>query len=390
MRRIWTVALLGLACLFAALSGSAAHAQGEPPQSSAGLTIFTAYPDQEVAIGESVSFDLKLRANAPQIVRLSAQAVPQGWTTTFRGGGKVVQSVYVDTKQDSDVTLALDPPPEATAGTYSFTIVAQGEREHATLPIGLGVKSKLPPSLKLTADLPTLQGAPDSTFTYNTTLKNAGDEDLTVNLSSQAPDGFQVDFQVDGKTVTSFPVTANDSKTISVEAKALSGIAAAAYPIKVQAQGGKASAELDLEADVTGQSQLSLTSPDGRLSGSAYVGSQTPFQMVVQNTGSAPARDIKLSATPPSGWQVTFAPAQIPEVPPGQQVPVTANVQPNGQAVAGDYMVSLSATPADGSAKSVDLRVTVLTSTLWGIAGVALIAVAVVVVGLAVTRFGRR
>jgi uncharacterized membrane protein len=32
----------------------------------------------------------------------------------------------------------------------------------------------------------------------------------------------------------------------------------------------------------------------------------------------------------------------------------------------------------------------VVTSTLWGIAGIALIAVAVGVVGIAVVRFGRR
>jgi uncharacterized membrane protein len=53
-------------------------------------------------------------------------------------------------------------------------------------------------------------------------------------------------------------------------------------------------------------------------------------------------------------------------------------------------MVTVSARPEDGNSESADFRITVLTSTLWGVAGVALIAVAVVVVGLAVARFGRR
>lgn len=43
-----------------------------------------------------------------------------------------------------------------------------------------------------------------------------------------------------------------------------------------------------------------------------------------------------------------------------------------------------------GVSKSADFRITVLTSTLWGVVGIALIAVAVMVVGLAVVRFGRR
>jgi uncharacterized membrane protein len=390
MRRIWSIMLGLLVGVLAIGYGGSALAQGEQPQNGSSLTIFTAYPSQETAIGETVNFDLKLRASTSQIVHLSTQSVPEGWTTTFRGGGKIVQAVYVDTKEDATVTLGVEPPTSVEAGTYTFSVLAQGSQGQASLPISLLVKAKLPPNLKLDVDLPTLQGAPDTSFRYNATLKNEGDEDLTVNLSSQAPDGFQLDFQLDGKSVTSFPLAANDTKTVAIDAKALSGIPAGAYPIKVMAQGGKASAELDLEADVTGQSQLSVSSPDGRLSGEAYAGSTTPFKIVVQNTGSAPARDIKLSASPPSGWQVTFSPEQLPEVPAGQQIEVTANMQPNGQAIAGDYMVSVSATPAKGAAKSADFRITVLTSTLWGIVGVALIAVAVVVVGLAVTRFGRR
>ncbi len=53
-------------------------------------------------------------------------------------------------------------------------------------------------------------------------------------------------------------------------------------------------------------------------------------------------------------------------------------------------MVNVSAKPETGPSKAVDFRITVLTSTLWGLVGVALIAVAVAVVGLAVVRFGRR
>jgi uncharacterized membrane protein len=143
-------------------------------------------------------------------------------------------------------------------------------------------------------------------------------------------------------------------------------------------------------AEVTGQPELNVTAPDGRLSGQAYAGDETSVKLIVENTGSAPARNVKLSASPPSGWSVTFAPEQIAEVASGQQIEVTANIQPNEQAIAGDYMVNLTAQPETGPSKAADFRITVLTSTLWGIVGVALIAVAVAVVGLAVLRFGRR
>lgn len=395
MRRVWTMACVTmLALLMAVVNTSAASAQQtEPPATTQNLTLFTPYPSEEIAIGESVNLDLKLRGGtSPQPVKLSVQDLPTGWTATFRGGGKVIQAAYVDplAKDDTSVQLTLVPPTDVAAKTYNLTVLASGSQGDARLPIELTVKEKLPPSLKLSTDLPTIQGTPDTTFSYNATLKNDGDEDLTVNLVADAPQNFQVTFKLSGQTVTSIPVAANDSKSLTIEAKAFDQVPSGDYQFGVKAEGGKAEADLQLMASVVGQSQLTITAPDDRLSGQAYVGTTTPLTVIVRNTGSASARNIKLSATPPTGWSVEFSPDQIAEVPSGQQVQVTANLKPTDQAVAGDYMVSFSAQPEGSSAKSVDFRITVLTSTLWGIVGVALIAIAVVVVGLAVMRFGRR
>jgi uncharacterized membrane protein len=395
MRRISIIALVTMLVLFFGIIGApSALAQQDPPSAAPqSLTLFTLYPAQEIAIGENVSLDLRLRGgSALQMVRLSVQDLPKDWTATFRGGGKVIQAAYVDpqAKDDTTVQLSIQLPKDVVANTYRFLLLASGEKDSARLPIELTVKEKLPPSLAFDVELPTIQGAPDSTFTYNATLKNDGDEDLTVSLLAKAPQGFQVDFKLAGQEVTSMPLPANQSKSLSVEAKAFGQLRAGPYQFDVQAQADQAQAVTTLVADVIGQSNLSLTAPDDRLSGQAYAGSQTPFTLILQNTGSAPVRNVKLSASAPSGWSVTFAPEQIPEVPSGQQFEVTANVKPTDQAVAGDYMVTMTAQPQDGASKSAEFRITVLTSTLWGIVGVGLIAVAVVVVGLAVMRFGRR
>jgi uncharacterized membrane protein len=400
MRHISIIALLtALVVFLCAVGAPAALAQPDPPPAtpqnaaSQSLTLFTTYPAQEIAIGENITLDLKLRGgSALQMVRMSVQDLPKDWTATFRGGGKVIQAAYVDpqAKDDTTVQLSIQPPKDVAANTYRFSVLATGEKDSAQLPLELTVKEKLPPSLTFDVELPTIQGAPDSTFTYNATLKNEGDEDLTVNLLAKAPQGFQVSFKLAGQDVTSIPLPANQSKSLSVEAKAFDQVQSGPYQFDVQAEGGQAQAVTTLVADVLGQSNLTVSAPDGRLSGQAYAGNETPFKLILQNTGSAPVRNIKLSASPPSGWSVTFEPEQVPEVPSGQQVEVTANVKPTDQAVAGDYMVTMTAQPQDGAFKSADFRITVLTSTLWGIVGVGLIAVAVVVVGLAVMRFGRR
>jgi uncharacterized membrane protein len=358
--------------------------------------VFTNYPAQSTEIGSTVTFPLTFRkaGSSPQVVRLEMQEAPEGWTATFRGGGRVVQAVYVEPNLEPGKELSaevrLEPPDNVAPGIYRFVVLARGQGVEARLPLEVTVQEKLPPSLDFDVDLPTLKGAPTTTFRYQATLKNAGDEDLTVNLAADAPQGFIVIVKSAGQEVTSLPLKANESKRLDIEARPLVDLTAGQYPISVQAQGSDTQATIQLTADVTGQPELSVTAPEGRLSGQAYAGSETPLKVVLQNTGSAPARNIELSSSAPSGWSVEFEPKQVAELAANTQLEVTAKVRPAEKALAGDYMVTLRARPQDGSAKSADFRITVLTSTLWGVAGIALIAVAVLVVGLAVLRFGRR
>jgi len=390
MRLIRTgVALLLLLAFVAPVSVFAQD--GLSPSGSSKLAIYTSYPSQVIGTDENVSISLKVRTEmAPQVVRLEMQQLPEGWTATFKGGGRIIQAVYVEPDHDTSITLRLEPPSDVTAGTYHFVVQARGDEAVAELPLELTVKEKLPPSLTFEVELPTLKGRPGSTFRYSATLKNEGDEDLSVNLQADAPQGFLVTFKLVGQEVTSLPLEANQSKRLSIEARCYADVSAGSYPITVHALGGKAEAALSLVAEVTGEANLMVTAPDGRLSGRAYAGKETPLKVVIRNTGTSPARDVKLSASQPSGWSVEFDPEQVTEIAAGDQVEVTAKIRPAEKAVAGDYMLTIRARPEGGSSKSADFRITVLTSTLWGIVGVALIAVAVGVVAMAVLRFGRR
>ncbi|MDD5466755.1 MAG: NEW3 domain-containing protein [Anaerolineales bacterium] len=393
MHRVWK-SLFIIALAFFLFSGfSPALAQEEQPPSEAGaLTFFTDYPAQVIGLGETVTLPLTLRTTmTAQVVILEMKTIPTGWTATFRGGGRIVKSAFVEPEADATVDLRLEPPAEVKAGSYSFVAVASGaDGVQVELPIELTVQEKLPARLTLEVELPTLKGTPSTTFRYDTTLKNEGDEEITVNLSAEAAEMFEVSFKFNGQDVTNLPVGPKESKRINVEAQPIGEVAAGIYPINVIAQGGEAQATLMLTAEVTGQSQLTLSTPDGRLSGTANAGRETPLKIVVRNTGSATARGIELSSSEPSGWAVRFEPAQIDEIPANQQVEVTTYVRPAQNAVAGDYMMTVRAQPADGVSRSAEFRITVLTSTLWGVVGIVLIAVAVGVVAIAVMRFGRR
>lgn len=390
MRRFLTVVtLLTLASLI--FSTPVLAQSSEPPSESPQLVLFTSYPSQIVGVGETVSISLKLRAiGVAQIVRLEMKELPEGWIATFRGGSTDIQSVYVEPGSDASITLRLEPPAGVAGNTYRFVVLARGELSRTEFPIELTVKEKLPSRLSLKTDLPTMRAAPTATFRYSATLKNEGDEDLTVNLGAEAPTGFQVTLKVGGNEVTSLPLERNQSKTLSIEAKPYMELPAGQYRITVWARGGDLEANIQFTAEIVGQPELTLTTPDGRLSGRAYAGRESPLKLIVRNTGTAPARGLELSSSEPSGWSVQFDPKRIDEIPVNQQVEVTAKIRPADKAVAGDYMVTMRVRAEEGPNKSAEFRITVLTSTLWGVVGVALVAVAVGVVALAVSRFGRR
>ena len=90
---------------------------------------------------------------------------------------------------------------------------------------------------------------------------------------------------------------------------------------------------------------------------------------MVTNTGTAPAEQIELSGYGPSGWKVTFEPKTIDRIAPNENKEVQALITPTAKAIAGDYVTTLRAN-ARGESASASFRVTVTTSTLWGIVGV--------------------
>ncbi len=393
MRRVLSVLLAGMLLLLGASPSAPALAQGgETAGSAPDLLLFTEFPSQVIGVGDVVTLELSLRSEATaQIVDLDVQDMPEGWAASFRGSGRIVQSVFVQPEEDTSVDLRVEPPAEVESGTYRFTVVARGDGVESELPITLTVEERAPASLSFEVDLPTVRGRPDTTFRYNVTLRNEGDENLNVDLLPQAPPAFRVTIKSAGQEVTTIPLEADESERLSIEVEPLLRIIPADdYPITIRAQGGEASASVELTAQVVGQSSLNLTTPDERLSGEIEAGSTSTVTLLVQNTGSAAAQGIDMSASSPSGWTVEFDPEEIGEIGPGEQQEVTVNVRPADKALAGDYMLTFRARPEEGTTESLEYRVTVRTSTLWGIVGIVLIAVAVGVVALAVARFGRR
>ena len=344
--------------------------------------------------GESLNITLSVDVvELPaQIVDLELRDVPEGWSATFQGGGRIVHSVYARPEDTATVTLNVEVPEGITDGSYSMTVSARGSGRTATLPLELIIGKAAPPAIALDPELPILNGTPTTNFSFRVKLENKADVDLLINLEAELPEGFEATFKkaFGGQELTTVPVSAGATETIDMALDLPDQTPAGEYKINLRAQAADVSDQVELTAIVSGQPSLSLSAPDGRLSGRANAGRETPLELVLRNDGTAPAESISLESSPPSSWNVRMEPEVVESIAPGEEVQVKAYITPPDTAIAGDYVVTVRARPETGSLKSVEFRITVVTSTLWGVVGVLLIAAALVVVAVAVGRFGRR
>jgi uncharacterized membrane protein len=379
--------------LFLILSAVAASA-ADQPSGITGLFLTTKYPSLTVRAGETTTIDLALRnfKLPPQTLTVSVSDVAQGWKATILGGGQPVSAVDVAPDSEERLQLRLEPPSGLGKGDYRFTVEAKGSQQDQKLPITLVIGEELPAKLKLTTNFPALRGTATTSFKYKVSVTNDSGKDATVNFSADAPKNFQVNFTeaYGSQQITSIPIEAGKSKDVEASLTIPRETPASDYKLTLHAKTEAASADLPVSLTIFGQPKLALSGEGGRLSGEAYAGQNSQLTLVLRNDGSEAARDIELSATAPEGWESNFDPKQVPQLAAGTTQNVKLNLKPSDRAIAGDYQTTVRASAAGGLSESTTYRITVMTSTLWGAVGIAIIAIALLVVVFAVARFGRR
>ncbi len=358
--------------------------------SAASLSISTPYPAVTVQAGNTVTFDLTVTTPSPERVGLAVSGAPSGWTATITGGGNTIDAVYTGGTTPPAVQLSVKVPQDASTGTQALTVTASAPQGTQTLPISIRVESGSAGGAQLTTSFAKLSGTATSAFTYSVTLANNGTQQQTFTLQGQGPAGWQVDVHPSSNAQALTDTIAGGSNdTLTVTVTPPSSVSAGQYPIQVTAAAGSQSAQMQLEADVTGSPALTMSTPNQVLNAQVTSGGTGTVSLIVTNSGSVPLSGVSLTSTPPTGWTVTFAPTSIPSLQPGAASTVTATIHPASDALTGDYDITMTAT-SGGATQSLDIRTTVQTSPLWGFVGLALIAVVLVGLGWVFRRYGRR
>jgi uncharacterized membrane protein len=230
-----------------------------------------------------------------------------------------------------------------------------------------------------------------STLSYPITVENHESADITLNLSSVLPQGWSAVFMYGNNQISNIVLTSQESVNLVFDVTPPSTASIGNYTIAVDAQSsdGTVNQQLNLTADLLGSYGLSAT-PEA-YSAQLTSGGSTSMTVTVTNTGQSTVTSVKLDVTPPdSTWSVTTSPLEVQSLAPGASATFTVQVTSPSDAVAGDYLLSATASSDQVSSSSFQVRVTVNASTLWVYIGLLIAIIAIVAVVLLFRKYGRR
>lgn len=355
------------------------------------ITLYTPYTGLSVTPGETLTYNVDVINDGGSIQNMTfeAKGLPKGWESSIIAGGNSIQQLSVRPGNEQQITIEVNVPLEVEKDDYRFELVANANGNTASLPFLVTVSEEGTFKTELTSEQPNMEGHADSTFSYTATLKNYTAEQQHYSLSSNAPKGWGVQFQADGNSVTSVTLEPNETKDIDIEIQPAENVKEETYTIPIVASAGSTNSELELEAAITGTYSLNLTTPDETLSTDVTAGRSRVVDLVVENNGTADLTDIQLTAEAPSNWEATFSQDRIASLPTGEKVTVQATINAPDDAISGDYVTTFKVETAEVSADA-PFRVSVKTSTLWGIVGIGIILLVIGGLYYIFKKYGRR
>ncbi|GAF01782.1 COG1470 family protein [Saccharicrinis fermentans] len=379
MRRKSYLMLLSVLAMITMLS-QPAHAEGD-------VEVYTANTKISVPPGESLSYKLQIINNSEQtkLCNLYITGIPRSWDYSLKSGAYSVKQIAVLPGEKQSVDLKVEVPLKVNKGNYPITVKA-GE---AQLPLVVNITQQGSNKTEFTTEQANMQGHSKADFSFKADLRNRTGEKQLYALRSNAPKGWRVTFKPNYKQATSVEIEPNASKDVTIEVKPPHSISAGTYQIPVKAVNNFSSAELELEVVIEGTYEMEVTTPTGLLSADITAGSTETIDLLVKNTGSSPLNKVKMSASKPSGWEVTFKPEEIEEIAAGKNASVKATIKAAKKSIAGDYLCNITAKVPEVTDK-ISFRMAVKTPAIWGWLGIVVIVGAIAGVAFLFRKYGRR
>ncbi|MHB8085026.1 MAG: COG1470 family protein [Dehalococcoidia bacterium] len=256
-------------------------------------------------------------------------------------------------------------------------------------------------TLDLSCQYPVVSGYSGLSYSFTVTLTYKGPGFKTFDLKATVPDGFTYSIYPGyGESQEIAAIREDGAKgygdtiKLSVNPFTTKTPPVGEYPIVLMASSGDLKASIDLKGIVTANYDMKMATPDGRLNTEATSGQDNNVTIQLTNTGSGDLQNVNITCNAndkPSGWTVTCKPDKLDVFKSGDMKEIQVTIRPSDKTISGDYMVTVTASPDSKYAfANLQLRVTVLTPTIWGWVGVGIVVLVVLALAVIFMRFGRR
>ncbi len=362
-----------------------------------------------------LTVDLYNTTSDRRLVRIALEDVPDGWDIAvwdrffdFKVGEIVVEPPAPDdTGASQSLRLRVDLPDDRPpAGAYEFGLritSPDGRIEYDSARYTIIVPE--PPAstdtgVSITVTFPALSGPATSEFEFEIVIDNDTGADSSFNLTAAALDeggqvltGWDITFSPSfgqERVISSISVGDALNERVDVRVSPPRNTAPGDYLIPVQVDDDAGfQADSLLLVTIRGRGEVFLGTDTGLLNLDATAGEEASTKLRLTNFGTGDLAEISLLADAPSGWEVNFEVDSVESLPLNNQIDITTTVLPAADAIPGDYLVTLRANHPDTN-DSLELRVTVAQSTIWGWLGIVLVVLVIVILGALFVRLGRR
>ena len=367
--------------------------------------------------------DVKLlnSADSRRLVKLTLEELPEGWDIGVWNrffDYKVGEIVVEPTTEDAPPTnLRLrivvptgDDRPYAASFSFVLNVTSPDGRvqyDRARFTIAVPPEESEDEEegeLTLRSSFPVLSGPATSSYEFEVVLRNETGEERAFGLKADVlneagvpQQNWQLSFKPafgQERIISSISVPDNLTENLDVLVTLPRNTPPGDYliPVTVSSEDEVYVEVIGLTLTIRGQGSLTLTTDTGLLNVDATAGGASSVVLRLWNLGTAPLTDINLSADRPTDWKITYdrdAVDLLSDLSGENWTDIPVTIEPPGDAVPGDYLVTLRASNVE-STDTVEMRVTVAQSTIWGWLGIVLVlGVLGGLLGLFV-RLGRR
>jgi uncharacterized membrane protein len=350
--------------------------------------MYTTYPKVSVPPGGVIEYTIDIVNNSKELrnMELSVSGIPNGWNYSMKSGTWNIGQISILPSDRRSFSLTVEVPLKVKKGTYRFKLVTDGPE---SLPLTVIVSEEGTYKTEFTTSQANMEGHANSSFTFNTVLRNRTTEKQLYALMAIASGGWNVTFKANYIQATSVEVEPNATRDINIDITPPGNVEAGKYVFPVTAGNSKTSASLNLEVVITGTYNMELTTPTGLLSTDITAGDEKRLELLIQNTGSSILSGIELNSSTPTNWNVIMDPKKVDRIEPGKSAQVFATIKAAKNAIAGDYVTNIEARTPEASSK-ISFRISVKTPVLLGWIGILIIIAAIGSVYFLFRKYGRR